>query len=129
MHARHSDGVLETRLASTVGQPCRLSSDCGPFTASSNGCDVRAGRSRYFTNSWSLLPPTSVKLSICHVMTVVNRSRGAGAAARQSSSVIGCHVFRHSNAPVGTGDAGVPMFEPKVKSRSKRWKNSTYQGS
>ena len=49
--------------------------------------------------------------------------------ARQSSSVTGCQVLCHVKSPTGTGDAGVPMFAPKVKRWSKRWKNSTYHGS
>src|SRR5437879_2760659 len=80
------------------------------------------------TNSWSLFPPTSVKLSICHVITVVKRSRGF-TSVRQSDNVIGCHVLCHVKSPVGIGDAGVPMLAPKVKRRSKRRKNATYQGS
>src|SRR4051812_47189642 len=61
-------------------------------------------------------------------MTEVKRSRGA-AAGRQSSIVIGCQVLCQTKSPVGTRDAGVPMFEPKVKRWSKRRKNSTYHGS
>src|SRR5262245_2738187 len=80
------------------------------------------------TNSWSLLPPTSVKLSICHVITVVNRSPGV-VDVRQSSSVTGCHVFRHLKSPTGMGEAGVPMFAPNVKRRSNCLKNATYHGS
>jgi hypothetical protein len=75
-----------------------------------------------------LLPPTSVKLSICQVMTVVNRSP-AGRSLRHSSRVTGCHVLRQVKSPTGTGDAFVPMFDPKVNSRSNRWKNATYHGS
>ena len=82
----------------------------------------------YFMNSRSLLPPTSVKLSIFHVMTVVKRSRGV-AFERQSSKVIGCQVLCHVNAPIGMGDMGVPTFAPKVKRRSNALKNSTYHGS
>ncbi len=81
--------------------------------ASSNGCAVRDGRSMNRRNSWSLLPPTSVKLSICHVITDVKRSRGASDVA-QSSRVTGCQVLSHVNSPVGTGEAAVPMLAPKV---------------
>src|SRR2546428_14015540 len=70
----------------------------------------------------------SVKLSICQVITVVNRSRGAR-VVRQSSIVIGCHVLRHVNGSVGTADAGVPMFEPNVKRWVKCSKNATYHAS
>src|SRR6185295_1905772 len=91
-------------------------------------CGVRDGRSMNLTNSWSLFPPTSVKLSICHVITVVKRSRGF-TSVRQSPIVIGCHVLCHVNSPVGIGDAGVPMFAPNVNNLSKPLKNSTYQGS
>ena len=75
-----------------------------------------------------MFPPTSAKLSICQVITVVKRSRGAR-SARQSSIVIGCHVLCQVKAPVGIGEAGVPMLDPKVKRWSKRRKNSTYHGS
>src|SRR4249920_1685358 len=81
-----------------------------------------------FTNSWSLLPPTSVKLSICQVITVVNRSPG-GVRDRQSSSVTGCHVLCHLKSPTGMEDAGVPMLAPNVKRRSNCLKNATYHGS
>ena len=33
------------------------------------------------------------------------------------------------NGPTGTGDAGVPIFAPKVKRCVNRSKNATYQGS
>src|SRR4029077_10911594 len=68
------------------------------------------------------------KLSICQVITLVNRSRG-GAAVRQSSMVIGCQVLCHVKVPVGIGDAGVPILDPNVKRRSNRSKNATYHGS
>src|SRR5260221_14329683 len=61
-------------------------------------------------------------------MTDVKRSRGA-VSARQSSIVIGCQVLCQMKSPVGTNEAGVPMFEPKVNRGSKRRKNSTYHGS
>src|SRR3954462_1396629 len=61
-------------------------------------------------------------------MTVVNRSRGAQ-PLRQSSIVIGCQVLCQVKSPVGIGEAGVPMFAPKVNRRSKPRKNATYQGS
>src|SRR4051794_18583793 len=61
-------------------------------------------------------------------MTLVNRSPG-GVAVRQSSRVIGCQVLRQVKSPTGTGERGVPMFEPNVNNRSKRWKKDTYQGS
>ena len=67
----------------------------------------------YLTNSWSLLPPTSVKLSICHVITLVKFGPGE-AVARQSSIVTGCQVLCHLKSPTGTGDASVPMFDPNV---------------
>src|SRR5215467_7756960 len=62
-------------------------------------------------------------------MTDVKWGPAVAVAPLQSSSVTGCHVFRHVNAPVGMSHSAVPMFEPNVKSRSKRWKNSTYHGS
>ena len=79
-------------------------------------------------NSEFLLPPTSRKLSICHVMTVVNR-RSAGPRSRgdQSASVTGCQVWCHSKSPVSTVLAGVPMLAPNVNSESKRRKKSRYQ--
>ena len=66
------------------------------------------------TNSRSLLPSTSVKLSVFQVITVVNRSREGGRSARQSRVTTGCHVLRQVNSPVGTSQAGVPTFAPKV---------------
>src|ERR1700730_9544261 len=128
MKLRWSQSDLETPIASIVSQPCSRSSRCGPLRASSNGCAVRDGRSMNRTNSWSLLPPTSVKLSICHVITVVNRSPG-GASVRQSASATGCQDLCHVNAPVGIDEAGVPMFDPNVNRWSNVRKNPTYQGS
>ena len=52
-----------------------------------------------------------------------------GTAGRQSSSVTGCQVLCHRKSPTGTGQAGVPMFEPNVNRWPNRWKNSTYHGS
>jgi hypothetical protein len=69
-----------------------------------------------------------VKLSICQVITLVKQSPG-GTLACQSAIVIGCQVLCQVNAPVGIGDAGVPMFAPKVNRWSNRRKNSTYHGS
>src|SRR5215831_220399 len=61
-------------------------------------------------------------------MTVVKRSRTAR-AARQSSSVTGCHVLCHVKLPTGTDDAGVPMFDPKVNRCVNCLKKFTYHGS
>ena len=67
------------------------------------------------TNSRSLLPSTSVKLSVFQVITVVKRSRAGGRSVRQSRVTTGCQVGRHVNSPVGTSQAGVPTFAPNVK--------------
>src|SRR3954468_9852466 len=128
MKAGYSSGVRETRIASTGSQPYCRSSCCGPLMACSNRCVVFDGSSVDLTNSWSLLPPTSVKLSICQVITVVKRSRGA-AAVSQSAIVIGCHVLCQVNSPVGIADAAVPTLAPNVNRWSKRLKKATYHGS
>src|SRR2546426_5272838 len=81
------------------------------------------------TNSRSLLPSTSVKLSVFHVITVVNRSPRGGASVRQRLLTTGCHVLYQVNPPVGTSEAGVPMLAPNVNKRSNPRKKSTYQPS
>src|SRR6185369_12544458 len=48
---------------------------------------------------------------------------------RHSSRVTGCHVLCHVNLPTGTGDAGVPMFDPNVNRCVNCSKKPTYQGS
>src|SRR3989442_5151008 len=80
-------------------------------------------------NSRSLLPSTSVKLSVFQVITVVNRSRLGGVSVRQRSETTGCHVLCQVNPPVGTSEAGVPMLAPNVNKRSNPRKKSTYQPS
>ena len=74
MKARESQRELETPIASTGDQPCCSSNSMGPFTAISNREGVRAGSSMKRMNSRSLLPSTSVKLSVLQVITVVQRS-------------------------------------------------------
>ena len=81
------------------------------------------------TNSRSLLPSTSVKLSIFQVITVVNRSPAAARLGAPSSVVTGCQVLCQVKPPVGTSLAGVPMLAPKVNRWSKPLKNSTYHPS
>src|SRR5262245_36512300 len=82
-----------------------------------------------FRNSMSLLPSTSVKLSIFHVMTVVNRSPGGGASLCQRSVMTGCHVLCHVKPLVGMVLAAVPTLAPNVKRWSKVLKNFTYHPS
>src|SRR5687767_4409021 len=110
-------------------QPWSASRPVGPFTASSKREDVREGSSRNATNSRSLPPSTSVKLSVFHVISVVNRSRVGALSVRHRSVTTGCQVGSHAKPLVGTSHEGVPMLAPKVKRWSKPRKNSTYQGS
>ena len=96
---------------------------------------VRAGRSMKRRNSTSLLPPTSVKLSIVQLMTDVKRSRCGAASVRQSEVTTGCQVFCHVNSPVGTAqpsraDVGAEREQPieaaeevrRTSPRSSRWR-------
>src|SRR5687767_7226215 len=80
-------------------------------------------------NSRSLWPSTSGKLSVFHVITVVNRSRRGGSWVCQRLQTTGCQVLFQTNSPVGTSDSAVPMFEPKVNNPVKPRKNSTYHYS
>ena len=121
--------MRDTSIAGTGPQPWSASSRSGPFTARPKRLGVRRGRSRKRRNSRSLLPSTSSKLSVRHVITVVNRSRAAGASVRQSSVTTGCHVFCQRNSPVGTSQPGVPMLAPNVNRWSNPRKKSTYQGT
>jgi hypothetical protein len=82
-----------------------------------------------FVNSRSLLPSTSVKLSVRHVITVVKRWRAGGASVRHRSVTMGCHVGCHVKPAVGTSAAEVPMLRPNVNRWSKPRKNFTYQAS
>src|SRR4051812_18970514 len=61
-------------------------------------------------------------------MTDEKRSSN-GCRFSQSCKVTGCHVLCQTKSPTGTGDAGVPMFEPNVKRWSKVLKNVTYHGT
>ena len=76
-----------------------------------------------------MLPSTSSKLSVRHVITVVNRSCAAGVSVRHSAVTTGCQVFCQWKSPVGTSQRGVPILAPKVNRWSNRRKKSTYQGT
>src|SRR5262249_20381684 len=116
-------------MAGSVDQPCCSRNCCGPLTASSKRGPVRDGRSRNRRNSISLLPPTSVKLSMVQLMTEVYRSRCGASSDRQSEVTTGCHVFSHWKSPVGTVQVSVPIFDPKVNRWVNPRKKFTYHSS